>query len=199
MLIQRFITDFADQAVVLPLAATVAVTTAATGWRRGALAWTLVVCAALFLMLILKLLFAACGLLLVGRMLHSPSGHTASAAIIYGGLATLLISRFRTGAIPAVIVATLFAIFIGLSRLSLGVHTLLEVLVGGSVGIVAAIILSRLAGRPPPGWRLLPVCLAGLVVIAVFHGMHLPAEAKIDDLANVLWPFSVCVDRADVG
>jgi membrane-associated phospholipid phosphatase len=192
-MITQFITDFGDQAVVLPLAATVGATTALTGWRRGAIAWCLTVGVALALMLLLKLVFAACGMLLLGHMLHSPSGHTASAAVVYGGLATLLISRSRAPLLPAALLATLFALAIGLSRLSLGVHTLLEVLLGGAVGIAGAIVLSRAAGRPPPGWRLAPVCLAGATVLLLFHGLHLDAEPRIDALADTLWPFSACL------
>jgi hypothetical protein len=35
----KFVTDFADQAVVLPLALTICLALAVAGWRRGALAW----------------------------------------------------------------------------------------------------------------------------------------------------------------
>ena len=39
----KFLTDFADQAVVLPMVAAVSVVLAAQGWWRGALAWLCVV------------------------------------------------------------------------------------------------------------------------------------------------------------
>ena len=39
-----FLTDFADQAVLLPVAAGVAIMLLLLGWRRGALAWTVAVC-----------------------------------------------------------------------------------------------------------------------------------------------------------
>jgi membrane-associated phospholipid phosphatase len=197
-MLTQFITDFGDQAVVLPLAATVGATTALTGWRRGAIAWSGTVGLALFVMLVLKLLFAACGMLLLGHMLHSPSGHTAAAAVVYGGLATLVVGRTRQRIWPALGLATLFAVCIGLSRLSLGVHTLLEVIVGGAVGVTGAAILARAAGRPPPGWRLTPVFLAGALVLVLFHGLHLDAEWRIDAAAARLWPFSACLETSQL-
>jgi membrane-associated phospholipid phosphatase len=192
-MLMQFITDFGDQAVVLPLAATVGAITAVTGWRRGAAVWCLAVGGALTVTLLLKLLCAACGLRLLGNLLHSPSGHTASAAVVYGGLTVLLLSRSRAPLLPGAVLAALFAAGIGLSRVSLGAHTLLEVLVGGAVGTAAATILAQLAGQPPPGWRLRPVCLAGACVLLLCHGLHLDAEQRIDEVSNTLWPFSICV------
>ena len=189
----RFLTDFADQSVVLPLAAVVALALLAAGWRRGAIVWVGTVGSALGLMLVLKIAFAACGHLLLGPQLHSPSGHTASAAVVYGGLVTLLSRRRRGGTAVAALVALGFALAIGLSRLELRVHTLLEVLAGGAVGVTGAIVLARLAGPPPRGWHAGPVCIAGALVLLIFHGHHLPAEMQIDTFATWnIWPLSAC-------
>jgi membrane-associated phospholipid phosphatase len=189
----RFITDFADQFVVLPLAAVVALALLAGGWRRGAAVWTATVGGALGLMLVLKLVFAACGHLLLGPMLHSPSGHTASAAVVYGGLVTLLTRHTRSRILFAGLTALGFAAAIGLSRLELRVHTILEVIAGGAVGVTATIIMARLAGPPPRGWHPAPVCLAGALVLAIFHGRQLPAEVEIDAFAALdIWPLSAC-------
>ena len=78
----QFVTDFGDQAVLLPLAAGVTLVFALAGWRRGAVAWAAAVVGTLALMVVLKLVFLACGHLLPGSQLHSPSGHTAAAAAI---------------------------------------------------------------------------------------------------------------------
>src|SRR5579884_655434 len=80
------LTDFADQAVVLPLVVAVAATLLISGWKRGALAWLITAGATLGLMLILKLACIACG----PPQLRTPSGHTAAAAIVAGSLAALL-------------------------------------------------------------------------------------------------------------
>src|SRR5580700_3091621 len=55
-----FITDFADQAVILPLVFAIGIALLVQGWRRGAAAWTLAVLATFATMLVLKLVFMAC-------------------------------------------------------------------------------------------------------------------------------------------
>ena len=49
-----FLTDFADQAVVLPIVVAVGVALLAQGWRRGAVAWALVVVVTFATMVVLK-------------------------------------------------------------------------------------------------------------------------------------------------
>ena len=71
------ISDFADQAVTLPLAVGTGLLLAASGWRRGAIAWMVAIGATLGLIVLLKLRFFACE----GG---NPSGHTAAAAAVYG-------------------------------------------------------------------------------------------------------------------
>ena len=91
-----------------------------------------------------------------------------------GGLAALL-SRRRVSILP---IAVLAAVVIGVSRLVLGLHSLPEVALGALVGLGGAAALLTLAGPPPtlrPG-RLIAVVV---IVAALFHGLHLPAEAAI--------------------
>src|SRR5450432_1483592 len=57
----NFLTDFADQAVVLPVAVVVAIVLAVMGWRRGALVWLGVLGVTFGVILVLKLGFLACG------------------------------------------------------------------------------------------------------------------------------------------
>jgi membrane-associated phospholipid phosphatase len=170
----KFLTDFADQAVVLPLVLAIAVALALQGWRRGAVVWLLTVAATFTTMLLLKFAFLACTPVLGPLDIRSPSGHVAGAAIIGGGLAAVLTRR------PPLVLPTaaLAALVIGISRLWLGAHSLPEVLLGGAVGLGGVALLQRLAGRPP---RLWPVPLAATVVVVAiaFHGLHLPAEAAI--------------------
>lgn len=183
----EFVTDFADQAVLLPLAATVAAALALAGWRRGALAWVLVTGGVLALVLLLKLASAAFGHLLPEGELRSPSGHAAMAGTVYGGLLAGLARRLtghgRWG--PACAVAVVAVI--GASRLALDKHTVLDVAVGAAVGVGGAMALTRLAGVPPCTVRLMPVAAAALVVIATFHGAHLALEAAIRDAAVRAW------------
>src|SRR5829696_3108384 len=88
----RFLTDFADLGLVLPLAALVALALAAVGWRREALAWSVTVAGTLAAMLALKLAFLAHPGL-HGAAMRSPSGHTAAGVVVYAGLLALLAGR----------------------------------------------------------------------------------------------------------
>jgi membrane-associated phospholipid phosphatase len=188
----HFLTNFADQAVLLPLAACVVFGFAVSGWRRGALGWGTAVAGTFLVMLLLKLALIPCSHLLPVSSLRSPSGHTAGAAVVYGSLFAIWI-RHRTGtAVWTAPVALLFVVLIGGTRLALRFHSPSEVLVGGAVGLAGAILAVLLAGPPPPQFRFRAIALATVVVVVIFHGLKLPAEAEITRLSFTLWPFSAC-------
>ena len=170
----RYLTDFADQAVILPLVLAIAVALAVQGWRRGAFVWLLVVAGVFFTTLVLKVMFLACSPLLGPIDVHSPSGHVAAATVVTGGLAAML-TRRRTSILPA---AALAAMVIGVSRLVLGMHSLPEVAVGALIGLAGAVALLRFSG-PSPRLQLAPLIAVIVVAAALFHGLHLPAEAAI--------------------
>jgi membrane-associated phospholipid phosphatase len=188
-----FLTDFADQAVMVPLMLAVAITLLAQGWQRGAAAWVAVVCATFGVTLGLKLLFIPCSDALDMPTLHTPSGHVAAATVVVGGLAVLLLGRG-----PAVLVALATAALIGTTRLVLGEHTGLEVVVGAIVGLAGVAALIRLAGARPATVDVRRVVLIAVLVAVVFHGLHMPAEAHIRGAAWRLAQFlKVCrVDQA---
>ncbi len=186
----HFLTDFADQAVILPLTIAVTVSLLVQRWRRGAAVWLLGVTATLAITLALKLVFHACSETFGLPSLHTPSGHAAAAAVISGGL-TGLLSRRRTA---AVLISLAIVTLIGLSRLLLGAHSLPEVVVGSLVGLAGAAVLLRLAGPPPPGFDLRRTALVAATVLVLFHGLHMPAEAHIRASASFLARyFGVCV------
>lgn len=190
-----FLTDFADQAVVLPLAFTMCFALALGGWRRGALAWALVVPATLGAVLLAKLTVVACGQFLPLHGLKSPSGHTASAAVVYGGLLALLLPEPAPGArrpFVALLLAAAFAMLFGASRLALHMHTRSDVLAGACLGIAGALALTRLAGPRPPGLRMAVPFAAACAVVLLLHGSHLRAEDQIDRVARIVWPLSLC-------
>jgi membrane-associated phospholipid phosphatase len=167
----RFITDFADQAVVLPVVLALGVSLLLQGWRRGAAAWVVVVFATFTVVFALKVLFIPCG----PPELHTPSGHVAAAAVVSGGMAALLLRR-RAVCLP---LALLAALIIGMSRLALGAHTWPEVTIGALVGLVGALALVHAAGPPPATVHARRVIMVVVVAALVFHGLHLPAEAHI--------------------
>jgi membrane-associated phospholipid phosphatase len=180
-----YLTDFADQAVIVPLVLAVAATLTMQGWRRGAVAWVVVVAATFAATLAFKLMFLGCSQLFGPMDVHSPSGHVAAATVVSGGLAAML-TRRRASILPAALVA---ACVIGLSRLVLGMHSLPEVIVGAVIGLAGAAALLRFAGRPPPTIGAAPLVAVVVVVAAVFHGLHLPAEAAIRHTALHLAKF----------
>ncbi len=188
----NFLTDFADQAVILPVAAITALVLAVAGWWRGAIVWSVAVGGTLVAMMVLKLGSTACGHLLPFQGLRSPSGHTAAAGAVYGGLLAICAERVTGHARWTLPCAAGVAVAIGLSRLALGVHTVPEVLLGGAVGVAGALTLTWQGGLPPSRLRLAPLALLALAVMAVFHGLHLPAEAALRHNASHIWPFSTC-------
>lgn len=172
-----FLTDFADQAVVIPVTLAVAVVLAAMGWRRGALVWLGVVGATFALVLVLKLGFIACGPVFRPWELRSPSGHTAAASVLAGGFVALLAGSSPTALAVSILAAALF----GFSRVELGFHSPPEVFLGAVVGIAGAVVLSRLAGRPP--MRPFRILAITALLAWLLHGGHLQAEP-------VIWHFA---------
>lgn len=152
--IMQALTDFADQAVVLPLIAVVALMLGLLGWRRGALAWLGAVGLSFVSVLALKLVFATCGPALGLPALRSPSGHTAAAAVIAGGIAVVL--GLRRQQIAAI--AGLAAMLIGTTRVALGLHTPPEVALGGALGILGVLGFAVVAGKPPGAAVAVAVC-----------------------------------------
>ena len=186
-----FLTDFADEAVVLPVAAVVLAVLLMLGWRRGALAWFFGVGGVLGTMLVLKLIVFACIWRLPDLALSSPSGHTAAAAVVYGGLLALL-ARQRGGALLGALAGGAFALLVGFTRLALHVHTVPDVVVGAAVGVTGAMLLRRFAGDRPDKLSSPRLVLATCVAIGLFHGHRLAAETRIRSLALDVWPLSLC-------
>lgn len=187
MSVAVFVTNFADQAVMIPSAVAVGIGLSVAGWHRGALAWSGVIASTWVVILLLKLACLACGSLGV-EGLHSPSGHTASAATAVGGFLGLAVRRAGGSWRWTVPISAGLAVTIGLSRLALHAHTPMDVLVAGVIGVLGAVALVRLAGPPPHRLRFSPVVAALAGLILLLHGSHAPAEAAIQRLAALgIW------------
>ncbi|HEY4251275.1 MAG TPA: phosphatase PAP2 family protein [Roseomonas sp.] len=175
----QVLTNFADQAVVLPLTLVLAVALWAAGWRRGAAVWTLAVLATLALTVALKIALYAGGPL---AGLQSPSGHTAAGTVVYGGLLVLTLARPvapMIAALPAAAIAVLF----GVTRLLPGVHTPADVLVGGGFGVAGVVLLAWLSGPRPAALPRARLLLAAVVVACALHGQQLHAEGLLRAIA----------------
>ena len=184
-----FVTDFGDQAVVLPVTAIVFLILLAQRRWRVAGAWLLAIPGVLGTLLVLKIACFACGWLLptldLGQLaLHSPSGHVASAAVVSSGVVALQAGRLRIGPMPAALAAALaVAAVIGATRLLLGAHSMTEVIVAAIIGGAGAVAFARLSGRHLQEKSGLPIAAAAAIVLVIFHGSHLPAEAVIQSAA----------------
>ena len=188
-----FVSDFADQAVVLPSAALIAMLLALAGWRRGAIVWSVAIVGTFGLMLVLKLGFGACGHLVGNGDIESPSGHTAAAGVFYGSIFAYFGERvFGRGLLAATLILLVVAL-VGTSRILLGAHTVPEVALGAAIGLVAALLTVRTAGPPPKQQgRMSLILLPALLLLFLSHGMHLPAEAAIRSFADSSWLHDAC-------
>jgi membrane-associated phospholipid phosphatase len=146
--------------------------------------------ATLGLIVLLKLRFFACA----GG---NPSGHTAAAAAVYGGLAGLIIGAIRKDTRWAVgwaiVVGAALALVIGQSRLMLDKHSLAEVVVGGAIGIGGAAGFVGFAGTPARAIRIARIVAVGLVLVLLLHGVRMSAEETIKWMASHFWPSSQCL------
>ena len=152
-----------------------------SGWKRGALAWAIAMGGVLTTVLVLKVLVAACDFGLPHTSLNSPSGHTAAAAAFYGGLVVILWPRV-TGLATALI-GTAIAVVFATTRLLLGYHTLLDVIVGGIVGVTGLIIFYRALGSARSITRRGRLVILLLLVMLAFHGHRLPTEHQLHHFA----------------
>lgn len=173
----QFLTNFADQAVLLPLIGVVAAGLAASRWWQALGAWLVVIPGVLATMGMLKYVFFACAGPLGNTGIQSPSGHTAAGSAIYGG-ALMLAFKDHVPPVFLNIIPISFAAAFGVSRVAIGVHTVPDVAVGSVVGITGAMALLFLAG-PRPTLRLWPTLGGVLLVLAAAHGNRLQAEELI--------------------
>jgi undecaprenyl-diphosphatase len=92
-----------------------------------------------------------------------PSGHTAAAVAVYGGLVLLLTSAFPKGRwrVAAWLVALLLPLFVACSRMYRGMHHPLDTGAGAVIGIGAVVVLlfacraagvAALARAPARSW-----------------------------------------------
>ena len=132
-------------------------------------------------MLAAKLALLGCAV--PGAALNSPSGHTAAAAYVYGGMAAL---AWRMRLFPAVATGVAIAALFGLSRIMVHAHSLAEVVVGGAVGVAVLAGLIAAAGGVPAGLRPLRLLFGVVPLIIVLHGLRLNMEPHVRVAASWL-------------
>lgn len=161
--------------------------TAVLGWQKRylTLLWWLVLVAGTFGLLVgSKLWFEACGRV-SGSQLYSPSGHTAGSTFVYGAALVLFTRRPMVGAGIAIVIAVLM----GLSRVLVHAHNLVEVIVGAVIGLSGVFLLAMSQyGKPATNipvskarWSgMIVMGLALLVLTATLHGIRSPAEHWVE-------------------
>jgi membrane-associated phospholipid phosphatase len=180
------LTNFGDTAVLLPLSLVFFLWLLATHRTATAVIWLLIVFACNFVIGALKLYFLSCP---AGGILHSPSGHTGFAILVYGSITLVLAAAVRRRWLRGLIIAlgTALVVAIAVSRLVLGNHSPLEILIGAGVGGLSlagfATLYRRGANRP--GLALL-LAVTAVIVAVNFHGEQLRAENFLRHLATQL-------------
>lgn len=179
------ITDAGDSGLLLPMV----LAGVAMLWiyHSRQLAWLLLrsVLLAGALIIALKVLFLSCGTHWVPGLV-SPSGHACLSAVVYGTLATVLAAGRPPQVRRLIAILTVgFVALIALTRLTLGVHTPLEVAIGLAVGALAQWWFARSYARLPPiTVDLRRFGAALLLTVVVAFGARLPAESFIRHVAR---------------
>jgi membrane-associated phospholipid phosphatase len=182
-----FLSDFADQAVIIPLSLVMAVTLWLLGWRRGCYGWLLSVGTTLSCIVASKLFFYLIRSFTdFGVNLLSPSSHAAAGALVYGSLFALVLRGGRAGVRTAIVTSCCFAWFFGFTRIELGVHTRSEVAFGSLIGILGAIMFVKIAGKVPHTLNRIRLAAAAVLIILLVYGHTLKGEGPIRYAANLL-------------
>ena len=182
----KFLTDFGDSAVLLPLSVVMLIWLLTTRPAAAALWWA----AALFFLGTvlggLKILFFACP---PAADINSPSGHTGFSLVVYGGLALILAAERRSIwlRVAILLAAGGYVTAIAISRVTLEMHTPPETVIGIAIGAVALAIFGAGYLRVGVTRRLVVPLLIGIAAtIAVFHGSQLNAESGLQQLSGLL-------------
>jgi membrane-associated phospholipid phosphatase len=182
----KYLTDFGDSAVLLPLSAAVFIWLLVMRPARSAAWWigALIFCGAVTV--VLKILFFACPPALD---ISSPSGHTSFSLLAYGGVAGIVaVERQSPWERTAIILSAIGLVAsIGISRVVLGMHSEPEIIIGFAIGAAALAIFGfgylRLGGS---GRTITPLLIGVTLILTVFHGSKLNPENKLHELGGWL-------------
>lgn len=192
----QWVTDFADQAIVLPVSVCVLLFLVLSRCWQTALAWTVAMGGVLGVMLVLKLGIGACGPALGAGALDSPSGHTASATMLYGGIATILFPRLSSSL--RIMLALAVALLFGASRVVLHDHSVIEVVIGGIVGLGGLAIFMHLRGPGPTRLPRVWIMLVLACIAMLQHGHRMTVEHRIHSFATLRLRALICPSQANI-
>jgi membrane-associated phospholipid phosphatase len=164
------LTEFGNPAITLPLAVVTFVWLLYRGAIRGAVWWAFAVVGCAGLTAVAKIAAYACPPL---SDLHSPSGHTSLSALVYGAIGLIIGSEDNVlQRTIIVVVVSGFISGIAISRIILGMHSVLEVLVGLAIGIAALAGFAEryLRFRPDSAQPVLYGLVAAALVLISYGG-----------------------------
>lgn len=173
-----FLTNFGDLAVLLPLSAVMLIWLLSLRPRSSAIWWVVALSLCVGLTALSKIYFYICQ---PSAELQSPSGHTSLSTLVYGAIA-LVVAAEVTGwqRVLALGSGILVVCGIAVSRILLGAHSPLEVVLGALIGSVAlAVFAWEYLGHKPAKPSLRPLVLALVVLTALLHGEALHAEEML--------------------
>lgn len=181
----RDLTNLGDLAVLLPVAFTMLVWLGfSSSWRLAA-TWALAFAICISGTGLLKVLFLVCQ---PGASLHSPSGHSSLSALVYGGIAMVVVSRGETWQrVLGVGIGFALVAAIAATRVILMSHTIVETAIGLAIGAIALTIFgAQYFPQARSGAPIRPLLLAIALVVVVLHGQQLHAESLVRAIGDYL-------------
>jgi len=183
------LTNLGDSAVMLPCVALIGLWLAIPAPTRGmAWRWLLLALGVMALVAISKLAFMGWLIGPPGLDFTGLSGHSATTAVVWPALGSLLGGRrgARWQMLGAAL-GLLVALVVGWSRLVLHAHSLSEAVLGTLVGATASLIFLY---RHRAGWRLPErtwvAVLSLLLVLPWVYGDRFPSEPLLTNIAYQL-------------
>ncbi len=191
MNIPAYITDLGDSAVLGAIALATTLFFLFNRCPREAAAMALSFIGAGAVIAFLKISFLSCGQNFLG--IQSPSGHAALSVSVLGAYGLVLTRGSKGGLSPVLLPILLsgFGLLIALTRVSLGYHSVSEVILGTITGLAVMLAIKIWVLKPgaaPRGEEAgfnIPILVA-LTLLAAFlvYGKNLPVEGKIRQVAE---------------
>lgn len=181
------VTNAGDSGLLLPIGVILILLLGTLESLRAAFLFTRSLILCLVALVLIKLVFISCGKYW-DLGIASPSGHTGLSVMIYGSLATVLMKQVPVEwKVIVVYLAITVVGFIAYSRIVLGAHSWGEVLVGGSMALIALMTFALpYAKLKHPKIKLglfFGVLATGTMLT---YGLHAPAEPVVQTAASYL-------------
>lgn len=164
-------------------------------FARGALALLLAYLGCGALMALLKIFFMACHQSFPSFDLHSPSGHAAMSAAVYGTFASLIVTNCKGWRGPAAVaLAFVLSVSVAFSRVYFGHHSYDEIGLGLVIGsAVALCAFAFLRKREAFVFHVRYLALLSFVPVAIFFGSFTHLEGVLSHISRWLNAgFSFC-------